>query len=334
MHEGYFVDWLSISQDHGSDTPELVGSIHFKLDEFGAVQDETGGSVTHKGSHGTSLQIRSHGGRVSVSGNPGRFGRADNLFGLDLDSCIEICNTELARLDLPGFTKGLEMRPSNEEIERGLPSKWTGATFSRIDITRGFETGSEFAARLVMRAYQRKNFARMTRSVWGGDTAIWKTQRRTVKAYLKGPEMKAHGKSGDWCDYATSRGIVRHEVELRAKLLSETRLRYWGNCTMGNLIQLHVKETEGLQEIETHDDPIAVESLQGRVRLTYAAWLKGENVKQLLTRATFYRHRGELLRTASIDIAEPRDIAFVQPRVHVVELRPAVAPREYWLRAA
>lgn len=336
VDEGYFVDWISCSQYHGKEAaPEFVGSMSFKFDDAGDVICETGGSRAIKGSHDTSLQVRSHGGWVSVSGNPGRFGRPDNLFGLDLDRCMDVINRELALHDLPPFTKGEEMRPSSEELERGVLPRWTGCAFSRIDITRGFETGSEFAARLAMRAYSRISVGRMTRSTWGGETALWRTGRRVVKAYLKGAEMIAHGHGGEWADYAKERGIVRHEVELKSKYLSETGLRHWGNLTMGELIRIHVRETEHLQNIDTGCDPVAIESIPRNCRMTYAAWLKGENVRELLTRPTYYRHRKALLEFASVDIQDLRDVgSFVQPQVRVVELRPAVAPVHYWQAAA
>lgn len=335
--EGYFVDWISVSQYHGQDAGvrEFVGGLTFRYDENGEPLFETGSGRSVKGSYDTSLQIRSFGGWVSVSGNPGRFGRPDNLFGFDLDTCMSIINRELSREELPPFTPGIEYRPTSEEIDRGVCSSWSGAAFSRIDITRCFETGSEFAARLAMRAYSRITIGRMTRSSYGGETCSWRTGRRVVKAYLKGPEMSAHGAKGDWCDYATSRGMVRHEVELKSKYLSETRLRYWGNLNMGKLIHIHVRETEHLRDIDTGCDPVAIESVPRNTRMTYAAWLKGENVRELLTRPTYYRHRKALLETASIDIQDPRDVgAGVVPIVRTVELRPAVAPAHYWLHAA
>lgn len=336
MDEGYFVDWISCSQYHGETASEVVGSLHFKMDADGAPDVETGGSLQVKGSHSTSVQIRSHAGWVTFSGNPGRFGRPDNLYGFDLDECMQRVNDILSGYDLPGFSAGEQMRADEGEITEGKLPHWTGCRFSRVDITRGFEAGSEFAARLAMRAYQRMSVARTTKSVWGGETAIWKTQRRTVKAYLKGPEMRAHG-LGDspWTEHATQRGVVRHEVELRSKYLSETRLRYWGNLTMGELIRIHLQETDHLREPDVGHDPLAVESLPSRVRLTYASWLKGENVRELLSRATFYRHRSALLELAGVDIQDTRDVGqFVEPRIKHVELRPSVAPAEYWRLAA
>lgn len=335
MDQGYFVDWISVSQYHGDSAREFVGSLGFKFDETGEPVCETGGSRAIKGSFDTSLQVRSFAGWVSVSGNPGRFGRPDNLFGYDLETCMQIVNRELALHDLPPFTKGEEVAPVSEEMERGVLSRWTGAAFSRIDVTRGFEAGSEFAARLAMRAYSRVSLARMTRSSWGGETCLWRTGRRVVKAYLKGAEMSAHGACGEWADYAKERGIVRHEVEFKSKFLSETRLRYWGNVDMGKLIRLHLAETEHLHEPDVAHDPVALQCIPSRCRVTYAAWLRGENVRELLARPTFYRHRAELLEAAGVDIKDPRDVGhFVEPRVHTVTLVPAVAPAHYWERAA
>nr|AKN36250.1 hypothetical protein [Vibrio splendidus] len=58
-----------------------------------------------EGSYSTKLTIRCNGTRVRVEGNPSRWQRMDNLFGLQtLDECVAIYNHILASYNLPPFT--------------------------------------------------------------------------------------------------------------------------------------------------------------------------------------------------------------------------------------
>lgn len=335
-----FVDWVSVSQYHGGDLRrEFVGSITFKgVAALGVDATDPGdlcevaGPRKWEASYGTSMQIKAHDGYVKVSGNPSRFNRPDNLFGFDLDECMQIINAELVKLGLPPFYPGAEMLPTAKEIEEGKLSKWTGAAFSRLDLTENFETGSELLARLAIRAYQARARGYMKKGAYSDETALWHNTRRSVKAYRKGDEMALHCKESPWIEWARDRGIVRHEVALKSRLLSDTNLRYWGNLTMPVLEGIFRRETEVLNRADASLDPLAVDAVPVAARMVYAAWLKGENVRELLSRSAFYRYRRTLLDVASVDIAEPR--CAVIPMVRVIELCRAEAPAGYWDRRA
>src|SRR6185369_512025 len=149
-----FVDWVTVSQYHGEAAREVVGGLHFSFDENGDPGVETGKGRQLKGSYRSSLMVRSHGGWVKVSGNPSRWHRPDNLFGFDHDTCMEVVNEELARLDLPAFTKGNPQAPLLSSVEdwHGLP-EWSGATFSALHLTENYVTGSDLLAKLAIKAY-------------------------------------------------------------------------------------------------------------------------------------------------------------------------------------
>lgn len=341
-----FVDWVSVSQYHGNDTPEFIGSLAFKgLDEPAPI--ESAGPRKLEGSHSSSLQIKSHGGWVRVSGNPSRFNRPDNLFGLDLDACMVVINEQLAKLGLPPFTVGVPLDATRDErrsriglaavdgetvdgMGGGEHLRWTGAAFSRLDLTENYSAGSELLARLAIRSYQSRAAAYMKKQVYGEETALWHNTRRSVKAYRKGPDMALHCPESEWIEWANENGIVRHEVAVKSRFLSATGLRYWGNLNMATLHKLFEQETEILRRPDASLDPLALECCPRAPRLAYAAWLRGEDVRSLLPDRTFRRHRKTLLQTASVDIAEPRRVADVVPMVRTIELRPAVAPEGYW----
>lgn len=316
----------------GEGTPEVVGALRFAVADDGSPECETGCGRQVSGSFDTSVRVTSHKGWVRFSGNPARWDRPDNLFGHSLDESMGIVNGILAGLGLPPFSKGIRL---DLMARTGLElHAWSGCTFSELHVTRNFETGSDLLARLAIRSYAGRSAAYMRKGVHGDETVCWSSSRRRVKAYRKGAEMGVHAKLSPWGEWAKSRGIVRHEVEVKRRILSETGYRHWGNLDMGKLIQLFDQETEILRRVDCSLDPLAIESVPSNTRLTYAAWLRGEDVRSLLPRATFYRHRKALNDCASVDIAEVRSTgAQVVPIVRQVTLTPAVAPPGYWLRA-
>lgn len=343
-----FVDKIKCSQYHGPDTPEFVGSLRFGVDENGEVAYEAGQGRIVEGSWSSKCQVTSHGGFVRFSGNPSRFDRADNLFGFDLDECMRRVNQLMAKLGLPAFTQGRRIQVleapgeghkpvrlvgADEELG-GVKDQWTGCRFSQLDLTRNYSAGSDFLAKLAIRSYQAKARARMKKGSYGEETAMFYNTRHTIKAYRKGPDMAVHCPESNWIEWANQAGIVRHEVSLKYRTLSDLGLCYWGNCDMGRLIELFERETAFLAEPDCSLDPMAVECCPAKSRVIYAAWLKGEDVRSMMSRATFFRHKKVIQETCQVDIGEVRPRADVVPIVRVVELRAAEAPAGYWQQVA
>jgi len=332
----FFIDYLSVRQYHGEGVPEYVGTLLFSLDKDGAVQSESARGVKVEGSYCSKLFIKSHLGTVTVTGNPSRWDRADNLFGFDLDDCMTIVNRVLAQLHLPPFTEGKPFRPKSTMTTvqklHALPD-WTGARFSVLHLTRNMVAGSDFLAKLAIRSYGARAGAYMRKAVYGDETVMFHNTHRAIKAYRKGPDMAKHCPESPWREWALSQGVVRQEVELKSRYLSDTKLSFWGNCNMARLYKLFEHETEVLRRPDASLDPMALEACPSRSRVVYAAWLKGQDVRAMLPRATFYRHRKTLLEY-DVDIAEVRHCGDVVPMVREVVLAPAAAPAGYWDRAA
>jgi len=97
-----FCDWLTIYQDHLEGGLPVLNDgcvVRFEPEAFRqSIDEETGEirpmfdalkaeytvmrKIEHVGSFDTKISIRCDGRRVELSGNVGRFGRPDNLFGL------------------------------------------------------------------------------------------------------------------------------------------------------------------------------------------------------------------------------------------------------------
>ena len=158
----FFVDWLNITQQFDPLAyPDFLGGrvVSFEgacgLDRRGVVDAETGEiseawAITaandvevdfstakfaqHRGSFETSIMVRMVGGKLEIRGNPSAYGRLDNLFGLQLDDCIEVYNSILAELGLPELTEGEETTRFNQGSASTVKD-YTGAKITRVDYT-------------------------------------------------------------------------------------------------------------------------------------------------------------------------------------------------------
>lgn len=102
-----FIDWLTVHQDFDFRLPLIGDRALIVLDtETGEELQVKCPTISHEGSYSTNIQIRISGNRLSVSGNPSRIDRLENLFGFtSIDQCIAVYNRILKTYDLPLLTK-------------------------------------------------------------------------------------------------------------------------------------------------------------------------------------------------------------------------------------
>lgn len=331
----FFVDWLTISQEHTQGgLPVVDAGAVWCVDEDGEVEWKTTKAVKHEGSWETSLAVKCDGFRVSLAGNVGRFGRRDNVFGFGLVECLRRANEVLAFYGLPPFTAGQQWH----RITKGrVVSSWTGARISRIDLTANYEAGSHDNALAVLGylATQHKGKQR-GRTVPQGTTVDWGrgSRRQYWKAYVKATELQHHTPDRvELIDHCQAVGLVRFEGTVRSNALSDLGAAYLGDYqrgwAMAQLIRLFNESSEILTRAERVTDDL--DALPRPLRATARDYLAGMDVRHVLSRPTFYRHRKALL-PFGIDLAVANVMPF-KPRVQVVELRPAQQPDWYQLAA-
>lgn len=330
-----FVDWLTISQEHpAGGLPVVDSGCVMGFTEDGEIEWKTTRAVKHEGSFETSLNVRCDGHRIVFSGNVSRFGRSDNLFGFGFWQCLARVNAVLGHYGLPPFTAGEQMKL----VKRGeLRTVWTGARVSRIDLTSNFEAGSADDAHAVMQYLGSQHAGRHEGRVLGqGETVAWGvgSRRQYWKAYIKHLELQRHGcDDGRVVEHCASRGVVRFEGTLRSNALSDLRCAYLGDYesgwAMGQLLKLFDEHSSVMARAERTTDDL--NDLPKHLRATARDYLAGMDMCGALSRATFYRHRRELL-PFGIDIAV-RNVSPFKPRVRVVQLRPAEVPSWYQLAA-
>ena len=324
------IDYLRLSESGQFDV--LNDGMVVRLDAKGEVLWHTPLSMTLEGSYSTKCKIRVQDNVREMTWNPSRLGREENGLGVDFDAAMMQADRLMKFFDQPAWKDAELHRYHDGEAYA------TGTVATRIDLACLVQIGSERKAREFLRQFYNRKLSRQQpqrrgNTVYhGGKDATG----RTVKAYLKGPEVLAHAKrkiSGyqkrfaDWC---TSRGIVRVEIRYGRKALAKLGLREVARATHAEaLVSLFGKE---LQEIlmKNHTEP-DLSALDWRVRGTYYMYMAGERIKELVSTATFYRHRKQILECTGIDIANDNVIAFKQKPVVLqpVVMTPEMMPDWY-----
>lgn len=326
----FFVDWLSLHQEHAQELPVVSAGVVWATDEDGQVKWKTIKASTIEGSHETSVQVRCDGHKVTFTGNVSRFCRPDNVFGFGLDRCLEIVNDILDGLKLPPFTVGEKFyRTVKGAHGASLKAAWTGCHVTRIDLTANYEAGSLSLARAYMEWLATQQGSRIKVGTHGdGETVDWGRGSRALysKVYLKSAELHAHGGDTHLIDHCEAVGLIRFEVTVKATWLHNAGMNYLGGLDMGELVNLFNQRAEVLtRATHTTDD---LQSLPGPLRRTARDYLAGDDLERHLSLRTFQRHRAALL-PYGIDISVKRNVHDFKPRVRTIEVRPATVPSWY-----
>lgn len=340
MNPPVFIDWLNIAQRHsGVDLPIVGDGVTMKGESFDEFDvdgekficlkpgDNFRYSVPSKqarGSFDTSLRLRCDGSTVSLSGNPGRFDRGDNVFNYGIGETVAKSSEVVGRFGLPAFTAG-ECRTkaslSERDYKLGLWTEWTGAVIRELHATMNFSAGNEAMAKEYMAFAAGLRSARIAKGVYGDETIIYgqlakrgKPLHKAIVIYRKAEEMVAHARGEDAkkavkksleYEFARDVGLVRIENKWGAHFLRDNGLRYLGEANMAKIISIFERETAFLHSANPDRAVRLVSDMPTKFRLAALAWIRGDDLRQLLTRATFFRVvKG--LRDYGIDCSERR----------------------------
>jgi len=324
-----FVDWVTIRQDHESRSiPVLNGGRILSIDADGSIDYVVEKRVGIEGSFDSRIDLRCDGTTVEFSGNIARFNRRDNLFCYDWAETIRRINALLNLYSIPPFISGQLYR----FVDSGWT--WTGARVSRIDVTMNRACFSHENASTVLQQLSRHHIGRQKgRLTPDGATVEYGKGSKYVygKCYSKHAEFIAHQKrkSGahvddEVIDFAKNLGILREEFTLKSRFLTQNQLCYLGQINQDDLVEVFMNRTQFKRfdkvEHESFND------LPLRLARTYAAWKLG--ISQQISKATFYRHRLELLKYG-IDISVPCTGQILPIRVRTIEVAALEAPDWY-----
>ncbi|MBO1271192.1 Replication-associated protein G2P [Shewanella sp. 4t3-1-2LB] len=337
-----FFDWLTVEQDFGFQLPFLADVAYQRIFvDTGEGSQLNQAPYVHKGSFCDTLIIKIRGSLLRISGNPSRWNRLDNLFGLpSVDACMSVYNGVCRQLGLPEFTRGTFLKPS--QIGNTFISD--GAVIKELHITENISVGAgnvdAYLSGLSTQRYRNS----VPRLHTDGKTVDWLSVRGNANliypsVYDKAYEMWLHQLpklkntfSNDspeveylnrLIDYCNSVGIVRFEQKLKSRYLQKNNLCYWGMSDFSKLNTLHSEflHLDRKLQVTAMDFETISELLlsAGVVDTTRAAnttamyalqWMHGQSFN--LSRRSIQTHRARL-RKVGIDIAQPCNISRFSP---------------------
>lgn len=353
-----FCDWLTIYQDHPEGgLPVINGGMVVKFEPdcfrssvdietghirpfFDAMKAEytTARRVEHEGSFETAISIRCDGHRVELSGNVGRFGRPDNLFGVPVCETVARANQIIEMIGLPPFSDN----NANCPAARTDGYLKQNAVITRVDLTANFAAGSRDAAFRVLHWMSgqgsSRNAGKNPRSYGNGVTWNEGSRRHYEKLYFKADEL------GPYCSpevkkYCEDNGILRYEVSLKSRELADTGLQSitaWSHVTeegirMDNIIYGKFADVLTRNQVTVTE----CQKIPGKLGFIAKSYLNGENPYESADagQSTRRRWRSALL-SYGLDIAQPIDVTRLQTQIRVIELQPLAAPSWYSREAA
>lgn len=335
-----FIDWLNIAQRHFlSDLPIVGDGVSMKGESFDEFEHEgekficlrpgekfrySVPSKQEKGSHSTSLRLRCDGRTVTLSGNPGRFDRPDNVFNYGIEETVAKASCIVAAHGLPAFTPGhchAKSTLSERDRDLGLWSEWDGAVYRELHATRNMSAGNEALAKEYMGFAGGLRSARIAKGVYGDESIIYgslakkgKPLHKAIVIYRKAEEMLAHAKGDDAkkavkasaeYEFARDTGLVRIECKWGSHFLRDNRLRFMGEASMAKIISIFERETAFLLDASPDRAVRLVSDMPTKLRLAALAWIRGDDLKALMSRATYFRVV-KALRDYGLDVSERR----------------------------
>ena len=284
-----------------------------------------------EGSHSSKIQLQSHSENlVYFTGNPVKFLQGHNLFGTnDIRHLMRLFFDEL----LTDKHKSLGLCPDPFQYDLIQDGHYE---LTRVDINESWHLNNIREVQAWIRAVGETAYLKHRGAgQFSGDTAYFgkKSRRWGLKCYSKGNEIKAkdHKLPPELCipemlEYADK--SLRIEAFIRQLELKRRGLHVLSNWDIDTPTELLL---ECLSKLELSDvymlkDEI-LDSLPPRLRLTYQAWLNGDDLKTVLPRPTFYRYRKQILEYGvDISTKSPKEKSNVIPLIRVLEAQPVGIP--------
>lgn len=307
------IDWLKFTIPCFHEKP-IYGDSVLRVTREGEKIYEHVLFLKYTGSYDSSLLIRTSrfnadgtGSELVIDGNPVKFLQGHNLFGTrDLIGLVCCLMYKLAQ--------DLDFNPTAKDIRN-----WHEGNFklSRVDTTSMFALDSVQSVRSWLYSAERSCHLRNRgRGVFSGSTLYFgKNSRRwSLKFYGKydeifskssGHEIPAEIITDELVSYAEV--ALRAEVCLRAIELKDRKLelgKNWkkinGVCQVDEIMKITL---ENLKFSDAHRIPDDIlKALSPALKSVYLNWLNGEDMKDLLPKATFYKYR-KILLSHGVDIA-------------------------------
>ncbi|OAI22728.1 phage/plasmid replication domain-containing protein [Methylomonas koyamae] len=363
-----FFDWLDCYQDYEQDLPIISDDGYCNVD-YTAPEDERYSAprqrrIDHPGSYSTKISVHVVGRRVYISGNPSRYNRLDNLFGLTtIDQCVSVYNAILADLGIPPLVPakfhGFRTVDRSDGTQTLQPIM-TGCHITTLHITENIAVGGAGMVDTYLKALSSQSWRnRRGRLHSNGKAVDWvsnKGHAREIYAsvYDKGHEIGLHSlervrrKFGqhsteykylvDLKNYCDENGVARFELKLNSPYLKRHNLQYYQYSDYSHLEALFKAFINLDQKLEVNhmdlntitqalmDKKIVESTKSANITALYAInWMNGQTFD--LSKRQVKTHRARL-RQIGIDIGKPCNLLTFSPVIvkQVTEITKAQLP--------
>lgn len=326
------IDWVTMKIKCDHDGIISNGEVVSLSKDGGSIEWSLVKYLPVVGSHDATISIRSITQQtIEISGNPTKWLQGHNLFGTnDLKLLIWLFFQELVKIP------ELNLKPSIQQLHAIKNGK---LTVSRVDINETwFLANRAEVLAWLSAAGQKMRLKHRGAGQFKGDTLYWGkgSKRWFLKCYSKGDEINSKKsnfpealRTPQMLEYADR--ALRIELTLKSNQLREWQLHevsHWNSETGKMLLLGLIKGLEMSNNIRLTDDVLS--GLPARMKMSYLAWLHGEDLKLILPKNTFYRYRREL-KQYDIDIGIKRDTKEdknnVIPLIRVLEAQPVGIPQ-------
>jgi len=368
-----FFDWLEGYQDYDFDLPIVSPTGYCHIDFFAEDGDQykapRQSRLHHEGSYSTSIQIHVNGRRIHVSGNPSRYNRIDNLFGLEtLSQCVSVYNGILESLGLPNLTPctwvgNMEREQQNGSIK--LETIANGFVITRTHITKNMAVGAGNCVDAYLKALSMLPYRNSRGRLHAdGKTVDWLSKQGNARflypsVYDKAYEIALHSlpnvkrKFGEDSpeyrylfslqQYCEQSGVARFELKLNSPFIKKNRLQYYGlsdysilPVIFNEFLNLDHKMKVSAMNLQTLTETLINEGVVANTKAAnitalYAInWMNGQKFD--LNNRQVQTHRARL-RKIGIDIAKPCNLVVFSPviikEVIEIEKRELLPPPNY-----
>ena len=331
------IDWVTllIKFTH----PRIKCGHVIKLDKDGEVLVNFPTTERFTGSHESSIAIASNdidfdginSKVLFIDGNLAKFLQGHNIVGTDdlnllvHQGLLKICNI-------------LNIHLTQDTVHRIRSGDYI---VKRIDITNYYELGTHANVGQFLDAAAKKSRTRSGRAITNKGTVYFNkhSKRWAFKFYSKFDEIingdKGHGLHNDflnspmleWCRTKVRAELVLRKLEL-LKIAQNTH-KYAKECygkdlcpnTIKNLFNEYMEKIDMSAQATLYINEI--EDLPPVVLGTYHLWRAGHDVRKVVSKATFYRHKTILMESADIDISLPA-LDATDPVLNVIPIRKVI----------
>lgn len=325
------IDWVTAVIPCRHDPSKLIDGLVMSFDRLGEQQWVTNKRITVEGSYSSTVQVKTWDDKhIWISGNPTKFLQGHNIFGSDDLRCIMAkFFDELVKHEELGLC------PDSQQIRAMRAGAYD---VSRVDFNLSWHLESKEAVLSWLRAAAHcANLRNRGAGQFTGETLYFGKNSRhwSLKCYSKGHEIGARNHNLpkelqlpeliDWANKA-----LRLELVFRSRFLRDTglyRVSKWTQDTGKELLLSCIKDDLKISDNMTLPDDV-LKSIPARLKGFYALWATGQDLRQSMSRSSFYRYRSQLLEYGiDISLIQAEQRNNVIPLVRYLEAVPAEIPQ-------